>query len=44
MQMADASLIVVADRLSLSTVFTLDRKDFGFLKKADDSVLQIVPA
>ena len=42
-QLADASVIVVAERLKLDTIFTLDRRDFSFLKTADGAVLKIVP-
>ena len=42
-QLADASLICVAERSGLDAVFTIDRKDFLFLRKTDGSTLRIVP-
>ena len=42
-QLADATLIYLADSLNLDTVFTLDRRDFSVYRKRDDTVLNMVP-
>ena len=39
----DAGLIVVAERLGLSTVATLDRRHFGIVRPSHIDVLHIVP-
>lgn len=41
MDMADASLVAVAESLSLSRIFTVD-SDFYFYRLADGSVLEVV--
>lgn len=42
MDLADASLVAIAESLSLSQIFTLD-SDFRFYRLADGSVLEIIP-
>lgn len=42
MDLADASLVAVAERLRIETVFSLD-SDFQVYRLADGSVLQVVP-
>ena len=42
-QLADATLIYLANALNLDTVFTLDRRDFSVYRKDDDTVLKMVP-
>jgi len=42
-QLADASLIYLADSLDLGTIFTLDRRDFSVYRRGDGSMLEIVP-
>jgi len=42
MDLADASLIAVAESRSLSSVFTLD-SDFNIYRLADGSALKIIP-
>jgi predicted nucleic acid-binding protein len=44
MDYADASLIVVADALRLTAVFSLDRKGFRAYRKGDGSIFEILPA
>ena len=42
-QVADASLMYLADARGLTEAFTLDRRDFTRYRKADDSVLTLSP-
>ena len=42
-QLADATLLYLANSLNLDTVFTLDRRDFSIYRKDDDTVLNMVP-
>jgi hypothetical protein len=42
-QLADASLVYLAERLRITTVFTLDRRDFAIYRTADDHALTVVP-
>jgi predicted nucleic acid-binding protein len=42
-QMADAALIYIAERESIDTVFTLDRRDFSIYRTTDGRSLTIVP-
>ena len=42
-QVADASLMYLADALKLDTILTLDRRDFGAYRKRDKSALRIIP-
>lgn len=41
--LTDASLLELADRLQISTVFTLDRRDFEGLVRTDGTPLTILP-
>jgi len=42
-QLADASLVYLAERDGLNTVFTLDRRDFGVYRYAKNRSLEIIP-
>ena len=41
--LTDASLLELADRVQISTVFTLDRRDFDGLVRSDGTPLTILP-
>lgn len=43
MDFADASLVQVADRLGLSEMFTLDRRDFGVYRLSRNRAFRVVP-
>jgi predicted nucleic acid-binding protein len=43
LSLTDASLLEAADRLGSSTIFTLDRRDFDGLVRADGTPLTILP-
>ena len=43
MDLADASLVVLAEETGLYSVFTLDRTDFSVYRAHDRRVLEIVP-
>jgi len=42
-QLADASLVHLANREGIQTVFTLDRRDFGVLRLARGKKLHLIP-
>ncbi len=42
-QLADASLMYVAEREDVETIFTLDRRDFSIYKRSDGRVLGLLP-
>jgi uncharacterized protein len=42
-QLADASLMFIAEREGIGTVFTLDRRDFSVYRTTDGRALTIVP-
>lgn len=42
-QLADSSLMFVAERENLSTIFTLDRRDFLVYKLANNQPLELLP-
>lgn len=42
-QLADAALLHLANRESIETVFTLDRRDFSVLRLARNRRLRVVP-
>jgi hypothetical protein len=42
-QLADASLMYLAERLNIDSVFTLDRRDFSIYRTSAGKALQIVP-
>lgn len=42
-QVADASIMYLADTLNLNTVFTLDRRDFQVHRTSDNRALDIIP-
>jgi len=42
-QLADASLVHLANREGIETVFTLDRRDFGVLRPARGKKLRLIP-
>lgn len=42
-QLADASLIYLAERERIGTVFTLDRRDFSVYRLSDNRALDILP-
>lgn len=44
MDFADASLVQMANRLGLTEIFTLDRRDFGVYRLSKDRAFQILPA
>lgn len=41
--LTDASLLEIADRLQISTLFTFDRRDFDGLVRSDGTPLTILP-
>lgn len=43
MDFADASLVQVADRLSLTEIFTLDRRDFDVYRLSRNRAFRILP-
>lgn len=43
LSLTDASLLEIADRKGVSTVFTLDRRDFDGLVRSDGTPLTILP-
>lgn len=42
-QLADASLVHLANREGIETMFTLDRRDFGVLRLARGKKLRLIP-
>ena len=42
-QLADASLVHLANREGIETVFTLDRRDFGVLRLAEERKIRVIP-
>ena len=42
-QVADASLVHIANREGIETVFTLDRRDFGVLRLAGGKRIRLIP-
>jgi predicted nucleic acid-binding protein len=42
-QLADAALLHLANRESISTVFTLDRRDFGTFRLSQGKTLRLIP-
>jgi predicted nucleic acid-binding protein len=42
-QLADASLVHLANREGIGTMFTLDRRDFGVLRMAHGKKLRLIP-
>ena len=42
-QLADASLVHLANREQIESIFTLDRRDFGVLRLAHGKKLRLVP-
>ena len=42
-QLADLSLLYLADRLDLAAVFTIDRRDFAILRRENGTALTVVP-
>jgi len=42
-QLADASLLHLANREGIETMFTLDRRDFGVLRLANRKKLRLIP-
>ncbi len=42
-QLADVSLVYLAEKLALRTVFTLDVRDFSFLRKNGKHALELIP-
>lgn len=42
-QIADASLVHLANREAIETIFTLDRRDFGVLRLAHGKKLHLIP-
>jgi len=43
-QLADAALAYLAERESIRTIFTLDRRDFSMLRLKRNRVLTIIPS
>jgi len=43
-QIADASLMYLADRENLDTIFTLDRRDFSIFRLSGGRRVQLLPA
>jgi uncharacterized protein len=43
LQLADASLLHLANRDGIDTIFTLDRRDFGVLRLARGKKFQVIP-
>jgi predicted nucleic acid-binding protein len=42
-QLADASLVHLANREGIEVMFTLDRRDFGVLRRADGKKFHLIP-
>jgi predicted nucleic acid-binding protein len=42
-QLADASLVHLANRLGIDTIFTLDRRDFGVIRPAGRRRFRMIP-
>ena len=42
-QLADASLVHLANREGIETIFTLDRRDFGVLRLSRGNKLRLIP-
>ena len=42
-QLADASLVHLANREGIDTIFTLDRRDFGVMRLAHGKRIRLVP-
>jgi predicted nucleic acid-binding protein len=42
-QLADASLVHLANRESIETVFTLDRRDFSVLRRTHGRKFRLIP-
>jgi predicted nucleic acid-binding protein len=42
-QLADAALVYLADRESIDTIFTLDRRDFSVYRSARKRAFRILP-
>jgi predicted nucleic acid-binding protein len=42
-QLADASLVHLANREGIETIFTLDRRDFSVLRLARGKKLRVIP-
>jgi predicted nucleic acid-binding protein len=42
-KLADASLVYLADREQIDTIFTLDRRDFGVYRSARKRAFRIIP-
>ncbi|MDQ2843588.1 MAG: PIN domain-containing protein, partial [Acidobacteriota bacterium] len=42
-QLADASLVHLANRDEIETIFTLDRRDFGVLRRARAKKFRVIP-
>ncbi len=42
-QLADAALVHLANREGIETVFTLDRRDFGVLRRARERKFRVIP-
>ena len=43
LQLADASLLHLANREAIQTVFTLDRRDFGVVRLARGRKFRLIP-
>ena len=43
LQLADASLLRLANREGIETIFTLDRRDFGVVRLANGKRLRLIP-
>lgn len=44
MQLADGAIVHLAGRENLSTIFTLDRRDFSVYRRIDGSSFHLIPA
>jgi predicted nucleic acid-binding protein len=42
-QLADASLVHLANRQAIEVIFTLDQRDFGVLRRADKKKSHLIP-
>jgi hypothetical protein len=42
-QLADASLVYLAERENINTIFTLDRRDFSVYRAARKRAFRIIP-
>lgn len=42
-QVADASLVYVAEKEKIDTIFTLDRRDFSVYRTTKNRALNVVP-